>query len=406
MRALLALVSSLLLLIGLGAREAPPPLRWWKGNTHTHTLWSDGDGAPPLVVDWYREHGYQFLVLSDHNQVLDGERWFPIGEGTRLTEERVAALVARFGADAIETREEEGARELRLWNLRELAARFERAGEFALVPGEEITSHFRVESDPPRDLPVHVNAVNLAAYVPPRGGASVAGLLEDTLAAVAAEERATGRAILAHLNHPNFGWGVTWQELAGMRGERFFEVYNGHRGVRNDGDAEHPSTERMWDLANTLRASELGLPLLYGLAVDDAHEYHGGAVSRPGRGWVMVRCAVLSGDELVRAMRRGEFYASSGVTLKDVAARGGGLSVAIAAEPGVAYTTRFVGTRRGPGGVGPAGEVLLETQENPARYEFTGDELFVRAVVTSSRDHPDPYRAGDKEQAWTQPVRP
>ena len=52
------------------------------------------------------------------------------------------------------------------------------------------------------------------------------------------------------------------------------------------------------------------------------------------------------------------------------------------------------------------GEVLLETQQNPARYEFTGDELFVRAVVTSSRDHPDPYRAGDKEQAWTQPVRP
>ena len=41
--------------------------RWYKGNTHTHTLNSDGDSTPDDVVRWYREHGYQFLVLTDHN---------------------------------------------------------------------------------------------------------------------------------------------------------------------------------------------------------------------------------------------------------------------------------------------------------------------------------------------------
>ena len=41
--------------------------RWFKGNTHTHTINSDGDTAPDEVVRWYREHDYQFLVLSDHN---------------------------------------------------------------------------------------------------------------------------------------------------------------------------------------------------------------------------------------------------------------------------------------------------------------------------------------------------
>jgi len=48
--------------------------RWWKGNLHTHSLWSDGDQFPEVVVDWYVRHGYQFLALSDHNVLLRGDR--------------------------------------------------------------------------------------------------------------------------------------------------------------------------------------------------------------------------------------------------------------------------------------------------------------------------------------------
>src|SRR4051794_5106800 len=46
------------------SRPAP---RWWKGNLHTHTLWSDGDDFPEMVAEWYRTHDYNFLALSDHN---------------------------------------------------------------------------------------------------------------------------------------------------------------------------------------------------------------------------------------------------------------------------------------------------------------------------------------------------
>lgn len=42
-------------------------MRWFKGNTHTHTTMSDGDSSPEEVARWYKSHGYQFLVLSDHN---------------------------------------------------------------------------------------------------------------------------------------------------------------------------------------------------------------------------------------------------------------------------------------------------------------------------------------------------
>ena len=41
--------------------------RWYKGQTHTHTLESDGDSTPEEVTRWYHERGYHFLVLSDHN---------------------------------------------------------------------------------------------------------------------------------------------------------------------------------------------------------------------------------------------------------------------------------------------------------------------------------------------------
>lgn len=41
--------------------------RWFKGNLHTHTTNSDGDSPPGAVVRWYRDAGYDFLALTDHD---------------------------------------------------------------------------------------------------------------------------------------------------------------------------------------------------------------------------------------------------------------------------------------------------------------------------------------------------
>ena len=43
--------------------------KWFKGNIHTHTNVAGGDAEPEVVVRWYRRHGYDFLVLSDHNHL-------------------------------------------------------------------------------------------------------------------------------------------------------------------------------------------------------------------------------------------------------------------------------------------------------------------------------------------------
>ena len=56
------------------ARTAPTPeLNWYKGNLHTHTINSDGDSTPDAVTRWYKEHRYNFLVLTDHNFLTQPE---------------------------------------------------------------------------------------------------------------------------------------------------------------------------------------------------------------------------------------------------------------------------------------------------------------------------------------------
>ena len=52
------------------------------------------------------------------------------------------------------------------------------------------------------------------------------------------------------------------------------------------------------------------------------------------------------------------------------------------------------------------GTVVQSTEGTSAEYAFTGNEIYVRARVISSKLHPNPFRAGDVEFAWTQPMTP
>ena len=281
-------------------------------------------------------------------------------------------------------------------------------------------------SDSVDGKPVHLNASNLEELLRPTGGATVREAIDANLRAAAEQAAKSGRQILVHLNHPNFGWAVTAEDLAAVTRNRFFEVYNGHPAINHLGDENHPSVERIWDIVNTLRIDRLKAPPMYGLATDDSHNYHGKpSGSRPGRGWVWVHANELSADALITAMYRGDFYASSGVELDaiQVDKETNTISFEIVPTRGVTYRTEFVGTRRGYDSIckprtdaegntirstriysSDIGEVLATSESMSPSYKLTGDELYVRAVVTSSKNHPNPSFADQKEQAWTQPV--
>jgi len=386
-------------------RQAEPAPRegllWLKGNTHAHTLWSDGNAPPEEVADFYAERGYDFLCLTEHNILADHERWFPVQDGGRLQPEHVEKLTERFGTEWVEERVEEGVVQMRLKRLDELQARLREEGsEMLLVPSEEVTDGYE-------GRPVHINGLNLAAVVDPQHGVGVRDTLERNHAAIAAHGEDNDRPVLAHVNHPNFGWGVQHEDLAVVKAITFFEVYNGHAGVRNYGDDTHSGTEALWDLALTSRILDHGFGILYGVATDDGHDYREFGIGRhnPGRGWVMVQAKANTAEDILRAMKLGHFYASTGVALLDIQVDGQTLRVWIDEAPGVQYTTRFVGTRRTQKGSMQPSEVFLSTEANPAVFTFSGDELYVRAKVTSDREHPNPYFAGDRECAWVQPVR-
>jgi hypothetical protein len=117
---------------------APLHAVWLRGNLHTHTLESDGDSKPEEVVRWYAEHGYDFLVLTDHDKVT----------------------------------------------------RVEDAAGLVLIPGEEVTDRLPKK-------PLHVNAIGIGEAVPPQHGTTTVEVLQRNIDAV---RKAGALALINHPN--------------------------------------------------------------------------------------------------------------------------------------------------------------------------------------------------------------
>jgi len=314
-------------------------------------------------------------------------------------------------------REQKGRQQVRLKTLEEFRGEFEASGKFLLIPGEEISDQFS-------NAPIHLNATNLRKLIPPQGGKSVSEVIQNDVNAVLEQRKATHQPMIPHINHPNFRWAITAEDIMRVTGDRFLEIYNGHPITWNAGDTNHASHERIWDIVLTKRLAEFGLEPIWGTAVDDSHNYHEmkSEHSNPGRGWLMVRSKELSASALIKAMEGGDFYASSGVLLDEIHRGKKELSIKIREEEGVTYKTVFIGTRKG---YDPSSEPVLAdgqpvratrryskdigavlkeaTGVNP-RYKLKGDEIYVRAKIVSSKAKVNPTTEGDFEMAWVQPV--
>jgi hypothetical protein len=320
-----ALLSVALILLASPAvaqtQTALPSSKWFKGNTHTHTLNSDGDSSPGEVAHWYRDKDYDFLVLSDHNYFTE--------------------------IDVLQ-------REMDGENLR-MARK-----PFLLIPGEEATS----EAGP---AAIHVNGLDTKRLVGEQKGASKHEVLQKSVDAILA---AGG---VPSVNHPNYLWSIGADDLAALRGLRHFEIYNGHPGVHNFGGGGRPGLEAMWDDLLTCGVR------LFGLAVDDTHDFKAWSSRHcnPGRGWIMVRSRYLTREAIRRAFETGEFYASTGVTLDNVWCLGKTVRVRIRPEADEAtlYTTTFIGD---------GGRILAQETGLESSYAFTPRDRYVRVRVMSS----------------------
>jgi predicted metal-dependent phosphoesterase TrpH len=404
--------------VGVRAEDAA---RWYKGSTHCHTLWSDGDEFPEMVADWYKGHGYDFLAISDHDRLMAGEKWIPVAHGTRCTGAAVENCEKRFGAGWLTTRENNGKREVKLKTFDEIRTKLDEPGKFLLVQNEEISAKVG-------DHHVHMNAINLAEPIAPRIGRNVTDTISVNLASVLEQSARLRRPIVAHVNHPNWSeYDISPEDLAAVTALGFFEVWNAHPGSRNLGDAIHPGTEKAWDIANTIRLAKMKAPPLYGIGSDDAHNYHAFSPqnANPGRAWIMVRAQELKAEPLLDAIDRGDFYVSSGVVLRELKydAQQRTISVEVQAEPGVRYVIEFIGTLKGTDPTGQAvaddhnlkrpgneyspdvGKVLSRVEGASATYRFSGNELYVRAAIRSNKPIANASPGGGQfQQVWGQPM--
>ena len=255
---------------------------WYKGNIHTHTTESDGDAEPEKVVGWYRRHGYDFLVLSDHNHLT----LFEYGEGKR---------------------------------------RFKRP---LMIPGEEVSANIKNGT-----VPIHLGGIGITRVVEPIDAGEIVPTIQANVDAII---QAGG---IAAINHPNFKWAFDHEAIKQVKGASLLEVYNGHPVTNVYGGPGKASYDQIWD--GVLSAGRV----IFGVATDDSHKYHDfePKMSNPGRGWVVVRAAAFTSEAIVDSLASGEFYSSTGVTLTELESTQEHVRLMIERESSLIYTTRFTG---------------------------------------------------------------
>lgn len=367
--------------------------QWYKGNLHTHSYWSDGDEFPEMIMDWYKSKGYNFVGLSDHNILGNKEKWITIAK-SRMYEESFQAYLDKYGEKWVVHKRDTGRIQVKLKTYTEYKPVFEDKN-FLILQSEEIT-------DRAGEKLIHMNVTNVKDLILPQGGNSVSEVMQRNVDAVLKQRHETGVPMIPHLNHPNFFYAVSAQDIIDLHGEQFFEVYNGHPLVHNYGDSLHPGTEQMWDIINAAYLKK-NQPLLLGLATDDSHSYHqfGSAYSNAGRGWVMVYATALTPVALIDALEHGYFYSSTGVILDEISFKDNRISIEVKEDKSVQYTITFIGLKRN----GETTSVLKETKGTRASFTLNKEHAFVRVRITSTKAKENPFQDGDYEMAWTQPVQ-
>jgi hypothetical protein len=389
------ILLSLFIIAGCSDQKSTSEKQWFKGNLHTHSYWSDGDEFPEVIMDWYKSNAYHFIALSDHNTLAEGDKWVVISQDS-LYKNAFENYLEDYGPDWVNYKMDSTNQvNVKLKTFEEYRSRFEEIGKFLIIQSEEVSDHFD-------NKPLHMNVTNIQKKIDPQGGNSVVEVLQNNIDAAIKQRDELNTPMIPHINHPNFGHAISLEDMIALRNEKFFEVYNGHPSVNNSGDSAHMSTELMWDLIN-IAYIENNQPLMYGLATDDSHHYHvqGSKWSNAGRGWIMVHTDSLDPASIIQAMEEGQFYASTGVELKNVTFHNNTLNIEVEEEAGISYEITFIGCKKGE--TDP--EVLMSLEGDKASFELTDKMLYVRCKITSSKMHGNPIEKLLFETAWTQPVQ-
>ncbi|MGN0994580.1 MAG: hypothetical protein ACI4PD_05600 [Butyricicoccus sp.] len=242
----------------------------WKGNLHLHTTRSDGTASPEEAMAYYKNAGYHFCVISDHEIYWD--------------------------SDALDSE------------------------NFIVLPGVESG----IEKNPNRlwevhgtsNLCPHIHAIRDAHSTKPSFAhdQSIPRLIDTGVSCWQKQVdylRAHGNFVI--LNHPRWSR-LEPEQMLSMDGYFAVEVYNHCSEVlETTGESEYE-----WDYC--LRRGKR----VWAVAADDNHDYAPEAKQCFG-GFTMVSAPALTREALSDSFREGSFYASSGPVIHDMRVENGTL---------------------------------------------------------------------------------
>ncbi|MEQ8221528.1 MAG: CehA/McbA family metallohydrolase [Candidatus Eremiobacterota bacterium] len=262
---------------------------WYKGQLHCHTDNSDGKNDPEEVVEAYKEAGYNFIAITDHNFITPD----PLIEGITFISGVEETLKRHLVAINVEKRYE----------------------------GKDIQEC----------LDFHFNDKSMIFIAHPEW---------------------RKRYIMCS------------KEVNSYNNFNFIEVFNTGIGY---------SAEDPWDflLSNGRK--------IFALATDDCHNVKGRGFNR---GYVMVKADSSGKEDILKSLRNGNFYASTGNDM-EITVEGD----TIIAKSSNSSIFDFKGKN---------GEILKnDGNVNESRYTITGDEMYIRVRACS---------VPDGKMAWSQPI--
>lgn len=429
--------------------------RWYRGMLHMHSLWSDGTVLPEQALAAYRDAGYDFVSLTEHNRFSDDpDRWIRVGNGTEggwpprvIHPDCFWTYMERFSKTA-SVREKDGKKEVRMLTYGEFKRQFDSAGKFLVLPGVEITTDVGTGA---AKRAMHMNVIGIDAVIErSRKAYLVENLPKHTIPAAMSEtyalceelrrKRGVRKAIYM-LNHPHWPYcDILAEDMAAAPEICGFEICNnGSTQKEPDGYQGDLFAEQFWD-ATLVKRLTAGQGMLYAFGSDDTHTYPKSGILSSAAfadGYIMVRASELTQDAILEAISRGDFYASSELDLDDVSFDAATGTLTVSATPSLFEKLKisFITTKKGVSAE-PVSYLELPTKERktlPSRkiplygegvgatvkvvqgstgqalkvsYTLKSDDLYVRAKIESNAQ--TQFRRAEQfhvrhPTAWTQP---
>lgn len=423
--------------------------KWYKGNFHMHTVWSDGGAFPEVAIARYQEAQYEFLCTTDHfffqadtlkledpwkrkNVVTPDAKFFQ-GENSRWRvfnpkSDAVQEAITRFGADSLKSKKVDDLTYYRLKPFSELSRQFNRAGKFLLIPGVELNTTSEGRS-------FHFNLINVAGDFLPVRKPTMTETMDTNfkLAQKLYGQQKEPWFFLA--NHPMWPYYDNSPEhFIALPDIQYFEL-NNNALQASLFDKEHPykltdkawNPEKFWDAVNAFRV-DAGRPPIIAIGSDDRHSYPAGKAG--GHSWSYVDADELTPSAIVKAVAQSKIYCSNGLQFESITFDKATGTLRVKAKPVEGKTLRieFIGTKKGfdktvkeekiayPNGRKPKqsrilhcysddiGVVLQKTDSLEASYTLKSDDLYVRARIITI---PTSWKGSEGEclpfpGAWTQ----